>query len=151
MSASRLRLETMRELYQAQRERREGVRNSVATPVAALAFSIFDLSTLAANFRIEMLDEPVGIAVAAVAVVVVFCLLVAAALIIRVERNFIYLDPPDLEELLRMEKALKDQGADDEKASEQLHDCSPALMTSSIANTSPRTNGPRATGREACG
>ena len=91
----------MRELYQAQRERRESIRGSVATPVAALAFSIFDLSTIASHFRPD--TNPVGIAIVSLVGISVLCLLASAVLIVRMEYGFIYLDPPDTEEMLRAE------------------------------------------------
>lgn len=123
MNTTRLRFEAMRDLYQTQRDRREHIRDSVATPVAALAFSVFNLSTLASSYDFGNWAHPAGLAIAVIALTSVAALLVAAALIIRIERNFVYLDPPDLHELVDAEQRIRAAGDNsDENASEKMHD-----------------------------
>lgn len=107
MDTTRLRYEVMRDLYHVQRERREQIRNSVATPVAALAFSIFNLSALAANVSVDNLASPPGIAISALALLSVAAMIRAALLIVGVERNVVYLDPPDLEEMVAAESHIR--------------------------------------------
>lgn len=122
MDPGQLRFDAMRDLYQTQRDRREEIRNSVATPVAAFAFSIFDLSTLATNYSVENIRSIPGIAIGIIALVSVAILICAASLIIRVERNFMYIDPPDLEEMIEAEKRIREANAetDDKLAAEQM-------------------------------
>jgi hypothetical protein len=122
MTPSRLKYEAMQNLYEAQRERRETIRNSVATPVAAFAFSIYNLSAIATNFKASQLLDPVGLAIAVLTVLAVGCLLAAAALIVQMERGVVYLDPPDLEELVRAEKEIRARGDDHDHVVDKLQD-----------------------------
>lgn len=122
MTPSRLKYEAMHNLYEAQRERRETIRNSVATPVAAFAFSIYNLSAIATKFKTSQLLEPAGLAIAVLTVLAVGCLLAAAALIVRMERGVVYLDPPDLEELVRAEKQIRARHDDHDQVVSKLQD-----------------------------
>jgi hypothetical protein len=122
METAQLRFDAMRDLYQRQRDRREEIRGSVATPVAAFAFSIFDLSTLATNYSVENMGSAPGIVIGIIALASVVILLYAASLIIRVERDFIYIDPPDLEGMLDAETRIRQAGGegDEDLVAEQM-------------------------------
>jgi hypothetical protein len=124
MDTRQLRFETMRDLYQTQRDRRDAIRGSIATPVAAFAFSIFDLSNLATHYDINNIDSVPGIIIATIAVCIVATLLYAAFLIINVERNFIYIDPPDLEGMLHSEESIRNstEASDENTTAEQMRD-----------------------------
>lgn len=121
-NGARLRYEAMRDLYQAQRERRETIRNSVATPVAALAFSVFDLSTIAVHYHPAAFGRFFGSAIAIMVGAAVICLVAAAALIVRMEYGVIYLDPPDVEELVHAERMMIANQTTKEELIDRLHD-----------------------------
>lgn len=123
MNPVRLRFEVMRDLYQSQRQRREQIRDSVATPVAGLAFSVYSVSALAAHFDAGHLAHPVNLTIAVLALISILFLMAGAFLIIRLEKNVVYMDPPDLEELVSAERRIRNSGHDDdEAAAAQLHD-----------------------------
>lgn len=105
--------ETMRERYQSQRDRREQIRRSVAIPVTALAFSVYTLAWVADRVDVANWQQPLNFAAISLMVASALCLLAGALLIIRMERNVIYLDPPDLEELVSVERQLREDGRDD--------------------------------------
>lgn len=114
MSVETFRLEICRDLFQSQRSRRDEIRSSVATPVAALAFAIFDLSALATNVKLDDWTDPVTLGIAFLALLAVGAIFFGAILIIRVEWNFVYLDPPDLRELVEAERRLSAQFDEEE-------------------------------------
>ncbi|WP_158700893.1 hypothetical protein [Phytohalomonas tamaricis] len=123
MDPIRLRFEVMRELYQSQRDRREQIRGSVATPVSALAFTVFNLSTLATQLNVESWAYPVNFIITLLFFLSVVLLLSGAAFIIGLERGVIYVDPPDLRELVEVEKRLREQGNNDNEAiADQMQD-----------------------------
>lgn len=122
MTTDEFRCEVARSMYQSQRDRRDQVRNGVATPVAALAFSVFNLSTLANQFSVQSWPEPVTLVIALAGVLSVACLVAGAAYIVRAEWNVICLDPPDAQEMKRMEDAIRERCAtsDDEVVAAQM-------------------------------
>lgn len=111
MSPDEFRCDIARSMYQSQRDRRDQVRNGVATPVAALAFSVFNLSTLATQFSAQSWADPVTLVIALAGVLSVGCLIAGSAYIVRAEWNVIYLDPPDAQEMKRMEDAIRERCA----------------------------------------
>jgi hypothetical protein len=114
MSTSRLQQNIYRDLYIQERHRRDQIRQSVSTPVAALAFSVFNIGTLSVNYDPGEWNMT-SIIIAALAAASILLLVAAAILIIRVELGVYYYDPPDLKELLSAEQAIKkDSGTDDE-------------------------------------
>lgn len=122
MTPSRLRYETYRALFQSERDRREEIRGGVATPVAAMAFSVYALSAMATNFQAARWFEPTALAILVLVGLSILSLLAGAWLIVRVEMDYVYLDPPDLQELVAAEKRLRalarseHQGEDDAEA-----------------------------------
>ncbi|EKV32554.1 hypothetical protein C882_2633 [Caenispirillum salinarum AK4] len=128
MTPSRLRYETYRDLYQSERARRDEIRGGVGTPVAALAFSVYSLAAVAANFDAGTWSSATGIAILVLAGLAVLTLVAGAVMIVRVEMDFVYLDPPDLRELVAAEKRLRahdsqdDQRVTDDRVVAQLHD-----------------------------
>ncbi|MHB0775055.1 hypothetical protein [Halomonas sp. WWR20] len=123
MDPVRLRYEVTRELYQSQRDRREQIRSSVATPVSALAFTVFNLSTLATHFNVENWNYPINLAIGVLFFASVVLLLTGAAFIISLEKGFIYVDPPDLRELIDAETRLKNtNGEQKELIAEQMQE-----------------------------
>lgn len=130
MTPRELRYDLMREQYQTQRDRREQIRGSVATPVSAMAFTVFNLSTLAQNIDFQRINEPVGLLLSVLFILSIILLLVGATFIIMVERGFIYVDPPDLREMLLAEEKLRgrDERNEDEEVGEDMKD----LLTGSF-------------------
>lgn len=128
MSASKFIFYAMRERYQAQRDRREQIRNSIATPVTAMAFSVYTLAWVTGRIDVNQWQHPIGFLVILLAGVSVLSLLGGAILIIRMERDVIYIDPPDLQELIYAEQQLRDRSdGDDALVEKQLRD----MMTAS--------------------
>lgn len=128
MTPSRLRYETYRDLYQSERERRDQIRGGVGTPVAALAFSVYSLASVAANFDATRWASVTGLVIMVLAGLAVVTLVAGSVMIVRVEMDFVYLDPPDLRELVAAEKRLRahhtqdDQGPSEDRVVAQLHD-----------------------------
>ncbi|WP_404363279.1 hypothetical protein [Marinobacter sp.] len=105
--SSELIYETMRERYQSQRDRREQIRSSVATPVTALAFSVYTLAWVSGRIDVSQWENAPTLAAMVLMSISVLCLLAGAIFIVRMERNIIYIDPPDLEELVAAESRLR--------------------------------------------
>ncbi len=121
MTPAGFRLDITREMFRVQRQRRDDIRASLATPVAALAFSVFDLATLAP--LIDLTEPSTFDAVVwMLALVAVAALVGASLLIVRVEWRFIYLDPPDLEAIVEAEKQLAERVSDPDERLERLRD-----------------------------
>jgi hypothetical protein len=121
MTPSEFRFEILREMYRVQRQRRDDIRASLATPVAALAFSAYVVASLVPLLG-PGLAEPAHLAAYALALTAVAALAAAALLIVRVEWRFIYLDPPDLETLVDAERALARDGLDEATRRACMHD-----------------------------
>ena len=121
MTPSGFRLDITREMFRVQRQRRDDIRASLATPVAALAFSVFDLATLAPLIDLRA-PGPVDVVIWALSLVAVVALVGAGLLIVRVEWRFIYLDPPDLEAVVEAERQLAERVSDADERLERLRD-----------------------------
>jgi hypothetical protein len=121
MTAAAFRLDITREMFRVQRQRRDEIRASLATPVAALAFSVFNLATLAPLIELR---APTAFDLAAwgLALAAVLALIGASLLIVRVEWRFIYLDPPDLEAIVAAERQLAERVSDPEERLDRLRD-----------------------------
>jgi hypothetical protein len=124
-----LRYDVMREQYQTQRNRREQIRGSVATPVSAMAFTVFNLSTLAKNISFQSVTEPLGLLLLLLFIFSVVLLLIGATFIIMVEKGFIYVDPPDLRELIHAEEQLR--GREERNGDEEVGEDMKDLLTGS--------------------
>ena len=116
MTLSDLRFQLARNMYTSQRSRREEVRGSVGTPVAALAFSVFNLSTLATYYAAGQWAQPVNLAIAILTIAGIASLIAGAFFIVRMEWNVIYMDPPDLQEIVRAERAFRRMGSESDEA-----------------------------------
>lgn len=120
MSSQNLIYATMFERYQSQRDRREQIRGSVATPVSALAFSVYTLAWVSDRIDIQQWQDPVQLVSISLMFTSVLFLLLGAFMIMRMEKNIIYIDPPDLEELVHSEKRLQEQSEDPEYVKENM-------------------------------
>jgi uncharacterized membrane protein YidH (DUF202 family) len=99
--------ELYRDLYFAERARREQIRGSIGTPSAALAFAAFNFSILADEVAVGLLPQPVPMAIVLLMALAVACAVVSALNIVLVEWNFVYHEPPDLREISETEAQLR--------------------------------------------
>ncbi len=97
---SELHLEHARTLFLSERSRRESIRASLSTPVAAISFAVFALSSLSVQVDIGDWWEwptPALIALGAAAVVALFA---SASQVVMSEWLFVYHEPPRLTDLV---------------------------------------------------
>lgn len=101
-----LRHDLYRQLYFAERSRREQIRSGIAVPVTAIAFSVYAFSALATNIDLTRWQALPSILLVGLAISSVACVIVAIVCLARVEWLLVFDEPPDLAELLRAEQAL---------------------------------------------
>lgn len=118
-----------RDLFLGARDNRTQIRGSLATPVAATAFTVFNLGTLATNFDASRAAEPVGLVIGLLAMACVALILASVYCTVKVEWHFVHLEPPDLPEIVRVEEQIRaahrdrnGQSASREAVSEDLQD-----------------------------
>jgi hypothetical protein len=99
--------EHYRQLFLNARADRTQARGSLAVPVAAAAFAVFNLGTLAQSFDASRAMEPVGSVLGLLALASVISLLGAVYCTIRAEWHFVHVEPPDLPEIARMEEQMR--------------------------------------------
>jgi hypothetical protein len=110
MSATRpprlttLHLEHTRELFLSERSRREGIRGSLSTPVAAISFAVFALSTLAVEFDATRWWEGSALAILLLGATAIAALFASAWQVVQSEWLFVYHEPPRLEDLLEQQE-----------------------------------------------
>ncbi len=92
-------IESARQLYLAERERRQHVRSQLSIPVSIVSFSIFGFVAFAQYFDISDWREPVTFTIAALIAVSVACLLAAMFFLAKVELTFLSIEMEDLEDL----------------------------------------------------
>jgi len=95
-----LHLEHFRQLYLSERSRREMIRSSVSTPVAALSFAVFAGSTLATRTDITRWQEPVTLLILLFSGLAAVALFASAYQILMSEWLFVYHEPPRLADLI---------------------------------------------------
>lgn len=98
---TQLHLDHARELFLAERARRESIRSSLSTPVAAISFAVFALSTLSVQIGLEQWPEPPTVAIVVLAAGAVVALLASAYQVVLSEWLFTYHEPPRLPDLVR--------------------------------------------------
>lgn len=104
-SITSLHLEHARGLFFAERSRREGIRGSLSTPVAAISFAVFALSTLSGEVDLERWRQPSALLVMLLGAGAAAALFVSAYQVVMSEWLFVYHEPPRLADLLRDEPA----------------------------------------------
>ncbi|MBP2315374.1 hypothetical protein [Azospirillum soli] len=102
-----LRHEHFRQIYLSERSRRESIRSSIGTPVAAISFSVFALGNLASRFDASRLAEPTSLAIAVAACASVVALLGAVYQVVMVEWLFVHHEPPRLASLVEAERRMR--------------------------------------------
>lgn len=107
-------LEHVRQVFFAERARREAIRGSLSTPVAAISFAVFALSSLSVEIDVERLEQVSTLAILLLAFCSVAALFASAYQVLLSEWLFVYHEPPRLPDLLAGEGA--QEGADEAAA-----------------------------------
>ncbi len=101
-----------RQMFLGARANREQIRASIAMPVTAAAFTVFNLGTIVQNFEVSRWQEPVAIAIGLLSIVSVFGILATLYCTVRVEWHFVHVEPPDLPEIVRIERQIREEHPD---------------------------------------
>ena len=102
-----LRHQLYRDLFFAERTRREQIRGSIAIPVSAIAFAVYAFGTLATNVNLDRWQQPATLLLIALALLAVSALLAASVCLVRVEWLMLFHEPPDLDELVDAEAEIR--------------------------------------------
>lgn len=97
---SPLHLEHARHMFLAERSRREQIRGSLSTPVAAISFAVFALSTLSVEFDAARWREGPALIILLLGAAAILGLVASAWHVVRSEWLFVYHEPPALEDLV---------------------------------------------------
>lgn len=100
LPTSDLHLEHTRHLFLGERSRREGIRGSLSTPVAAISFAVFALSSLSVEVDIERWGQWPTLTLIALGMVSVVALFASAYQVVMSEWLFVYHEPPRLVDLV---------------------------------------------------
>lgn len=95
-----LHMEHARQMFFAERSRREAIRGSLSTPVAAISFAVFALGTLSVEIDVERLGDASTLAILLLAVSSVGALFASAYQVLLSEWLFVYYEPPRLVDLM---------------------------------------------------
>ena len=95
-----LHLEHARHLFLSERTRRESMRASLSTPVAAISFAVFALSSLSVEVDPRHWPQPPAIALLVLGVGATIALFASAYQVIMSEWLFVYHEPPRLADLV---------------------------------------------------
>ena len=97
---TQLHLEHARHLYLSERSRRESLRGSLSTPVPAISFAVFALSSLSVQVDVEHWRQWPAVALMALGAAAVISLFASACQVVMSEWLFVYHEPPRLTNLL---------------------------------------------------
>lgn len=92
-------LEHARQIFFAERSRREAIRGSLSTPVAAISFAVFALGTLSVEIDVARLGHFSTLAIFCLAGCSVIALSASAYQVLLSEWLFVYHEPPRLPDL----------------------------------------------------
>lgn len=95
-----LHVEHCRQLFFSERSRRETIRGSISTPVAAISFAVFAFSNLVLELDADRWREGTTIAIMALGLAAIAALFASAWHVVMSEWLFVYHEPPRLEDLL---------------------------------------------------
>jgi hypothetical protein len=99
-SITPLHLEHARGLFFAERSRREAIRGSLSTPVAAISFAVFALSTLSTAVEPERWQQLSALPIMIMGGGAALALFASAYQVVMSEWLFVYHEPPRLADLL---------------------------------------------------
>lgn len=108
-----LHLEHTRQLFLGERSRRELIRGSLSTPVAAISFAVFALSTLAVEVDAARWQQPPALVILALGAAAITALFASAYQVLRSEWLFVYNEPPRLIDLIGPDDGLSDREEED--------------------------------------
>jgi hypothetical protein len=106
-SPAELRHAHFQQAYLSERSRREAIRGSISTPVAAISFAVFAFSTLATEFDLNRWREPSSLMIILLTCSSILTLFGAAYHVVMVEWLFVHHEPPSLAELLGAEEQIR--------------------------------------------
>lgn len=96
-----LHLEHTRHLFLSERSRRESIRGSLSTPVAAISFAVFALSSLSSEMDIQQWWRWSTLVIVALGAAAVVALFASAYLVVMSEWLFVHHEPPRLTDLVK--------------------------------------------------
>ncbi|WP_205960602.1 hypothetical protein [Ramlibacter rhizophilus] len=99
--ATDLHLEHTRHLFLSERARRETIRGSISTPVAAISFAVFALGTLASEIDASRWQEAPGLAILVLGAAAIAALFASAWQVLMAEWLFVYHEPPRVADLVQ--------------------------------------------------
>jgi len=121
---TQLHLDYLQALFLNERTRRESIRGSLSTPVAAISFAVFAISSLSVEVNPAHWRQPSTILIFVLAVLATIALFASAWQVLMAEWLFVYHEPPRLVDLLDNES---------ERGAAQGDDQLCALLASSYA------------------
>lgn len=120
---SRLRFETFRELYFSERTRRESIRGSIGVPAAAVSFALYAFIGLAQRVNLDLLPGHLPtLFMVALALIGIGLLIGSVWRLLMSEWLFVYSEPPDLEELVRVEAELRNKCVEEGVKDDEIAD-----------------------------
>jgi hypothetical protein len=106
-------LEHTRQLFFSERSRRESIRSSLSTPVAAISFAVFAFSSLAVEVDAGRWQQLPTFAILVLGAIAAIALFASAWQVLMSEWLFIYHEPPRLVDLLDGSAASTAEDEDD--------------------------------------
>jgi len=95
-----LHLDHLQALFLNERSRREGIRGSLSTPVAAISFAVFAFSSLSVEVDPEHWRQTSALIIFVLGAVAAIALFASAWQVLMAEWLFVYHEPPRLVDLL---------------------------------------------------
>lgn len=95
-----LHLDHLQALFLNERSRREGIRGSLSTPVAAMSFAVFAFSSLSVEVNPEHWRQTSTLLILLLGAVAAIALFASAWQVLMAEWLFVYHEPPRLIDLL---------------------------------------------------
>lgn len=112
-SITQMHLDHARDLFMAERSRREAIRASLSTPVAAISFAVFALSSLSVEVEVDRWRELTTLATIILGCGAAAALFASAYQVVMSEWLFVYHEPPRLADLLPKGRAEHSENEDE--------------------------------------
>lgn len=109
---TQLHLDHLQALFLNERSRREGIRGSLSTPVAAISFAVFAFSSLSVAVNPDRWQQTSTLIIFLLGTLAALALFASAWQVLMAEWLFVYHDPPRLVDLL---DDVDDRGAVEEE------------------------------------
>lgn len=111
---TQLHLDHAQVLFLSERSRREGIRDSLSMPVAAISFAVFAFSSLSVEVDAERWRQLPTFTILVLGAAAAIALLASAWQVLMAEWLFVYHEPPRLADLFSDAAALPDEGHQEE-------------------------------------